>query len=284
MAGMANHLKNIFVGAGSVITKTPDAVSMIDGTHWMGAVYGIEKILGVTDNPVRRTFNHAGDILAEQFKKSKLKTQIKYIMTVMDKGEVAGLFIGDREEFAEAAKLSQELNITTLDAPLQRVVVYADPDEFHSTWVANKAVYRTRMAIADGGELLIVAPGLKRFGEEEVDDRLIREHGYRGTKVIKPIFEGDARLREYLSAGAHLIHGSSEDRFSITYAPGHLNHEEIEGVGYGYCDLSELTSWMPDGFSYNTLANKEEGTYKGKDGQPFYLILKPGQGLWKLAS
>ena len=52
-----------------------------------------------------------------------------------------------------------------LDKPLKKVVVYLEPMEFKTTWLGNKSVYRTRMAIADEGELIVLAPGLKEFGE-----------------------------------------------------------------------------------------------------------------------
>ena len=98
-------------------------------------------------------------------------------------------------------------------------------DEFRSTWVANKAVYRTRMALADGGELLVIAPGLERFGEQPDVDALIRKYGYtRHAAHSEPVQDG-AEMQELAHATAHLIHGSSEGRFTIRYAPGHLSRK-----------------------------------------------------------
>ena len=79
---------------------------------------------------------------------------------------------------------SREQNITVLDEPIQKIVCVMQGDEFFSTWVANKAIYRTRMALADGGELLVIAPGLKRFGEQPEVDALIRKYGYCGTPKV----------------------------------------------------------------------------------------------------
>ena len=93
--------------------------------------------------------------------------------------EVSGLFVGDdRECFERAAELSLQVNFEMLDEPLEKVVVYLDPEEFKSTWLGNKSIYRTRMAIADGGELIVLGPGVREFGEDAEIDRLIRKYGY----------------------------------------------------------------------------------------------------------
>src|SRR6202008_4889 len=142
------------------------------------------------------------------------------------------------------------------------------PSEFKSTWLGNKAVYRTRMAMADGGELIILAPGLKEFGEDQEIDRLIRKYGYRGTPTTLAATKVNKELQENLSAAAHLIHGSSEGRFGITYCPGHLTREEIEGVHYEYGDLAKMTAkydpeTLKDG--WNTI-----------DGEEIFYISNPG--------
>jgi hypothetical protein len=103
--------------------------------------------------------------------------------------------------------LSAQCNIVSVPAPLRRVVCWIDPAEFHTTWVANKAVYRTRMALADGAELALLAPGVVRFGEDDLIDRLIRRHGYRGTASTLEALARDPELAENLGAAAHLIHG-----------------------------------------------------------------------------
>jgi hypothetical protein len=85
-----------------------------------------------------------------------------YVLTVV--GRMAderlafrGLFVGDDVEcFHRAAELSVKVNFETLETPIQKAVVYLDPHEFHSTWLGNKAVYRTRMALANGAQLLIL--------------------------------------------------------------------------------------------------------------------------------
>jgi len=259
--GMANGFKNILIGAGGQ--------EMINKSHFLGAVDGMEKIMGRTNTSVRRVLNYAHDHYLKPL-------GIVYIMTVMGMDEsgkivMRGLYIGDdKPTFEMAADLSREVNMNLLDEPLERVVVYLEPEEFKSTWLGNKSIYRTRMAMADDGELIVIAPGLREFGEDAEIDRLIRKYGYRGTETTLKNVSENAELRDNLSAAAHLIHGSSEGRFRVTYATGHLTREEIEGVGYEWAAVDQVMKQynpetLRDGFN---------------DG--FFYISNPGQGLWAL--
>jgi nickel-dependent lactate racemase len=204
VAGMAGYSKNIVIGLGGA--------ENIHKSHFIGAALGIERIMGRAGTPVRRVLDYADETWLRSL-------PILHAITVIAQerdGWLAtrGLFVGDdRECFERASALSQQVNIHLLD---RRVVAYLDPVEFKSTWLGNKAIYRTRMAIADGGELIVLAPGVKRFGEDPEIDRLIRQHGYRGTPAALQAIEDDESLGRNLSAAAHLIHGSSEGRFAIT--------------------------------------------------------------------
>ena len=262
--GMANYNKNIFVGTGG-----PEGLNK---SHYLGAAYGMERIMGRASSPVRDVLNYASEHFAGDL-------PVLYVLTVigrMPDGElvVRGLYIGDDEEcFLKAAALSLEVNFQMLDQPLQKVVVYLDPEEFKSTWLGNKSIYRTRMAIADGGELVVLAPGLKEFGEDGEIDRLIRKYGYLTTAEILKAVEENKELQENLSAAAHLIHGSTEGRFSVTYCPGGLSSLEIESVNYHYAELAEMIlrydpQKLKDGF--NTMP----------DGEQIYYISNPALGLW----
>jgi len=262
--GMANYNKNIFVGTGGS--------EGINKSHFLGAVHGIERILGTVDNPVRQVLNYASDHFAQDL-------PIVYVQTVVgldDDGKqgVKGLYVGDDVEcFEQAAQQSIDENFTLLDKPLEKVVVYLDPEEFKSTWLGNKSVYRTRMAIADDGELIVLGPGVKEFGEDKEIDKLIRKYGYVGQDKVLELTNQNEDLQNNLSAAAHLIHGSSEERFTITYCPGHLTREEIEQVNFKYGDLNEMSakydiSKLNDGF--NIMPNGEE----------IFYISNPATGLW----
>ena len=263
--GMANYTKNIFVGVGGA--------DGINRSHYLGATYGMERIMGRADTPVRAVMEYA----REHFISS---LPIIYIQTVLAKNfstgkmELKGLFIGDDSEcFRLAARLSLETNFNMVEHPVRKCIVWLDPEEFKSTWLGNKAIYRTRMALADGAELIIVAPALKEFGEDPAIDSLIRKYGYRGIEHTLAAVEENADLRDNLSAAAHLIHGSSEGRFSITYCPGPgMTREEIESVGFKYEPLDEImekygVSSLKDGWN---IVNGEE----------IYYISNPALGLW----
>lgn len=264
VVGMANYNKNLFVGTGG-----PEGINK---SHFVGAVYGMERMMGKADTPVRKLLNYASDNFIKDL-------PVVYIQTVIgrdDKGElvIRGLYIGDDYEvFKLASDLSIKVNFTVLDKPIDKAVVYLDPSEFKSTWLGNKSIYRTRMAMADDGELVILAPGLREFGEDKEIDRLIRKYGYRGTPATLKALDENPELMDNLSAAAHLIHGSSEGRFSITYCPGHLSKQEIESVNFKYAVLDEMLK------KYDP-AVLTEGVNRMPDGEEIYYISNPAVGLW----
>jgi hypothetical protein len=128
------------------------------------------------------------------------------------------------------------------------------------------------MALADGAELIVLAPGVREFGEDKRIDELIRKYGYFGTSATLEAVSANADLAGDLSAAAHLIHGSSEGRFSIRWCPGHLSKEEVESVGFEYGELSEMTRrYDPEKLSHG---------YNTVDGEEIFFIANPGLGLW----
>jgi nickel-dependent lactate racemase len=262
--GMANYNKNLLIGTGG-----PEGINK---SHFIGAVYGMERIMGKYSNPVRNLLNHASSEFMSHL-------PVVYIHTVIGRDAggkivIRGLYIGDDEEvFRLAAELSLKINFCILEKPLKKVIVFLDPSEFKSTWLGNKSIYRTRMAMADDGELTVLAPGLKEFGEDKEIDRLIRKYGYRGTPATLKSLKENEELRNNLSAAAHLIHGSSEGRFSITYCPGNLTRNEIESVNFKYQDLKILLKkYDPD--------NLKDGFNRMGDGEEIFYISNPALGLW----
>lgn len=264
VVGMANYNKNLFVGTGG-----PEGINK---SHFIGAVYGMERMMGKADTPVRRLLNYASDNFI-------MELPVVYIQTVIGRDDtgklvIRGLYIGDDYEvFRLASELSIKVNFSVLDQPIKKAVVYLDPSEFKSTWLGNKSIYRTRMAMADNGELIILAPGLREFGEDKEIDRLIRKYGYRGTPATLKALDRNPELMDNLSAAAHLIHGSSEGRFSITYCPGNLTRQEIESVNFKYASLETMLK------KYDP-AVLREGVNRMPDGEEIYYISNPAVGLW----
>ena len=261
--GMANYNKNIFVGTGGSIG--------INESHFIGSAYGMERMIGRADTPLRRILNQAEHLFCQDL-------PLVYVLTVIgenDDGElvVRGLFIGDDPEcFERASELSLQVNFTVLDEQPETIVALLDPEEFHSTWLGNKAIYRTCLLIADQGELIVLAPGVKTFGEDQRIDELIRKYGYQSNAEVLKLVGENEDLQQNLSAAAHLMHGSSDDRFKITYCPGHLSQEEIEGVGYNYADLPTMMQrFDPD---------RLQDGWNEVDGQRIYFVRNPALGLW----
>ena len=268
VVGMANYSKNILIGTGGS--------DIINKSHFLGAVYGMERMMGRIDTPVRRLLDFGMEQYLGQL-------PLCFALTVMardtDSGAMAmrGLFVGSGQDtFRAAARLSQQVNLDLLDAPLRKVVVYLDPREFKSTWLGNKAVYRTRMAIADQGELIVLAPGLRGFGEDPDIDRLVRTHGYRGTPATLEAVQRCPELANNLSAAAHLIHGSSEGRFTITYCPGPgLDPGAIRSAGFEAAPLEEMLQRYP-------LDRLRDGMNVLPNGEEVFFISNPALGLWAL--
>ena len=261
--GFANHNKNYFIGLGGKET--------ICASHMMAACCGIENNLGCLLTPLRQCYNKAEEDFLGFLPDCYFEVTMAY-----DENDVlghTGVYVGDDlDVYLDAARASREQNVTVVP-PLKKIVAVMQGDEFYSTWVANKAIYRTRMAMADGGELLIIAPGLRRFGEQPDVDELIRKYGYSGTENVMRLWKTEPILQDLTHGTAHLIHGSSEGRFRITYAPGALSKEEIESVCFGYADLeATLKRYDPK--------KMKNGFNVMPDGEEVYYIATPSAGLW----
>jgi nickel-dependent lactate racemase len=262
--GFANHNKNYFIGLGGK--------DLICAAHMAAACCGIENNLGNLITPVRACFNKAEDDYLGRL--PDLYVQVVLARNERDKLVHTGLYVGNNlDTYLAAARQSRDQNITVFDEPVQKIVCVMQGDEFFSTWVANKAVYRTRMALADGGELVVIAPGLKRFGEQPEVDAFIRKYGYVGTPRVMDAYRQNLDMQDLAHATAHLIHGSSEGRFKITYAPGHLSQREIEGVNFAFLDVNEARArYRPD--------ECRQGWNTTAAGERYYFIPTPSAGLW----
>ena len=263
VVGMANHNKNIFVGCGGS--------SMINSSHMIGAFYGMERMMGRDKTPVRKILDYA----QEHFLHEVPLLFIQTVTTAVERDiTLHGLFIGSgRETFEKAVALSQLKNITMLERPLKKVVVFLDEQEFKSTWLGNKSIYRTRMAIGQGGALVVLAPGVAKFGEDPENDRLIRKYGYVGRLRVLELFRQNKDMQENQSVPAHLIHGSSDGKFSITYATRKLTRDEVEGVNFQYAAYEEMIK------RYNP-KELREGFNTMPDGEEIFFIGNPALGLW----
>jgi len=265
VVGMSNYTKNFVVGTGGA--------EFINSTHILGAFCGLEQVMGQDNSPVRKVYDYTQEHFLNEL-------PITYIFTVTNGSEdgikIRGLFCGEsRETFEKAVELSQKANMIFLDKPLKKCVVYLDPVEFHTLWLGNKSIYRTRMAMADGGQLIVLAPAVNKFGEDDNNDAMIRKYGYIGRNALIKCCKDEANcsdLRDNLSAAAHLIHGSSDDRFTITYCTQPTMEAEIKSVHFQWADVNEMMKIYDP--------KKLKDGYNEIGGEEVFFVSNPAIGLW----
>ena len=167
-----------------------------------------------------------------------------------------------------------KVNFTVLDEAPQKMVVYLDPEEFHSTWLGNKAVYRTRMAIADGGELIVLAPGVKTFGEDRQIDALIRKYGYARHAAGDAIGPRDRR------PAAEPLRGRPPDPRLVRRAvPHHLLPRASLPRGNRIGRLW-LRRFGRDARRVTSPQSRRDGWATLPDGERIFFIGNPALGLW----
>ena len=266
VVGMANHAKNLFVGVGGH--------DMISKSHMIGAIYGMDRILGLDHTPVRELFDYA----YEHFLYDR---PIQFVLTVCTEKAGAicqhGLFIGHGRDVLDAAvALAQKHNVTWMPRRIRKCVAYLDPMEFRSTWVGDKALYRTCMAMEEGGELVVLAKGVRTFGEDPEVDRMLRRYGYCGHDEIMRHYEDpeDPTLRENLAVTAHLLQGSVHyGKFRVTFAVQKDFMKDVEAIGYGAADYEEMVRrYDPE--------KLKAGWQTMPDGEEIFYIPAPSIGLW----
>ena len=231
VAGFAGGAKYFFPGvAGPELTHT---------THWLGALAGIENIIGRVDTPTRRLIEAATDLIAARI--ISLNTVIS--RTSDDELVTYALFTGDiREAFRRAAEVSRKVHIRYTGRKYKKVVALLDP-HYDELWVGGKASYKLGAIIEEGGELIIYAPHLTKLSETHGE--LIEKYGYAPLESVRDMLGVSQELRENLCIAAHLAHvayagrvderGNVVPRYSITMATG-LDEETCRRVNLGYLD------------------------------------------------
>lgn len=231
VAGFAGGAKYFFPGvAGPELTHT---------THWLGALAGIENIIGQVDTPTRRLIEAATDLIEARI--ISLNTVVS--RTSDDELVTYALFTGDiREAFRRAAEVSRQVHIRYTGRKYKKVVALLDP-HYDELWVGGKASYKLGAIIEEGGELIIYAPHLTRLSETH--GALIEKYGYAPLESVRDMLGISQELRENLCIAAHLAHvayagrlderGKVVPRYKITMATG-LDEETCRRVNLGYLD------------------------------------------------
>ena len=230
VAGFAGGAKYFFPGvAGPELTHT---------THWLGALAGIENIIGQVETPTRRLIEAAADLIP-----ARIISLNTVVSRIDGKLTTYALFTGDiREAFRRAADVSREVHIRYTGRRYKRVVALLDP-HYDELWVGGKASYKLGAIIEEGGELIISAPHLTKLSETH--GALIEKYGYAPLESVRDMLGVSQELRENLCIAAHLAHvayagridveGKVVPRYQITMATG-LDEETCRRVNLGYLD------------------------------------------------
>ena len=264
LAGMAGYTKNLLVGCGGG--------EMINVSHFLGVFYGRHRIVGVEHTPPRKLFDYAQKNMLD-------KLPITFVLTVMsqedDKDIYKGVFISkERDAFEQAVALSQQVNVTHVEKPVKKCVVWMDPHSYHSTWVANKAIYRTQKMVVEDGEIIVIAPGVHTFGENDLADQVIRKYGYRPREEMLELYKSDPVLSGNMSLAGHLIRSVPSTKTKITYCTNKLTRQEIEHANYSYMTVEEAMALYP-------CENWETGWKTLPSGEEIYFVRNAALGLWQ---
>ena len=235
VAGFAGGAKYLFPGvSGRELTNV---------THWIGALSGIESVIGRVDTPVRRMIEAAADMVPARI------ISFSSVVSRVNDGtmKTRALFAGDlRKTFRAAAEVSRDAHIRRTGRKYKRVVALLDR-HFDELWTGGKASYKLGGIIEDGGELIIYAPHLTQFSRTH--GKKIERFGYAPIERIKELAASEPELAEDLCVAAHLAHvayagaraddGSVGGRFRITLA-SQISRERCERANLGYTEPAEL--------------------------------------------
>lgn len=259
VAGFAGGAKYFFPGvAGPELTHT---------THWLGALAGIENIIGQVETPTRMLIEAAADFLSPR---------VISLNTVVSRNSggaliTHALFAGEiRDAFRRAAEVSRKVHVRYTGRKYKRVVALLDP-HYDELWVGGKASYKLGAIIEDAGELIIFAPHLTKISETH--GALIEKYGYAPLESVRDMLGVSQELRENLCIAAHLAHvayagrvdecGKIVPRYRITMASG-LDEATCKRVNLGYLDCRT--------FDYEKLARDTDTLIVTDAGRDLYKV------------
>jgi lactate racemase len=203
--------------------------------HWLGALVTNCRINGIKDTVVRRVIDRAVEFL---------KVPITNFDMVVTRRGLKGLFIGEpREAFSEAADLSAELHIRTLDHPFRRVLGVA-PTMYDDLWTAGKVMYKLEPIVEDGGELIIYAPHITEvsYTHGHILDRI----GYHCLDYFREQMDRFADIPAGVMAHSTHVKGlgtycnaQERPRITVTLATG-IGEERCRQINLGYLDPRQV--------------------------------------------
>lgn len=185
-----------------------------------------------------------------------------------------GFYAGVGEEaYLQAALLSRQHNVTVVEEGLQRVVAFFPGLRFASLWDVQQLLPRLAMCLADGGELILLAPGIERLAADDAPLAVYRRTGYLGAAELRERQRTDPELGNEPWLATHLLNGSTNGRSKIYHALDGIDAETLRALNLWPMELEETL------FRYRP-AKAKAGWNITNEGEKFFFIPDPTAGLW----
>ena len=219
----------------------------IDLSHWVGALIGVEKMIGRSGiTPVRAIIN-AGSAMIPG---ARLALKV---VARSGSGELEFAAFGTTEDaWAAAAEVASASHVVWVDQPFTKVLAMM-PTRYDDIWTAAKGCYKSQPAMADGGEVIIYAPHVTEVSEVHKE---IYDIGYHCVEYFTKQWD---RFRDVPKGVlAHSTHvrgagtydpetGVEHNRIKVTLCT-QIPEEVCRQVNLGYLPLDavDLEAWKAD--------------------------------------
>lgn len=249
-----------FSGGAKYLFPGISGAEMINVTHWLGALITIMDMIGMKSTPVRDMIHAAAALVP---------TPITLVSMVVEKGDLAGIFVGNYlDGYEAAAELSSQRHIVWLDKPMERALSFAPP-MYDELWTGAKAMYKLEPAIADGGEIIVYAPHLDTVSH--VHGKYIYQVGYHVRDYFLKQWDRFASIPAGVLAhsthlkGAGTFNGSEHPRIQVTLS-SRISEADCETLNLGYHDPATI--------------NTDEWT--GRENEGILYVPKAGEMLYRV--
>jgi nickel-dependent lactate racemase len=236
---------------------------IIDALHWLGALITSSAIIGTRDTPVRSLANRAA---------SFIPVRTVGLSLAVKGGTLAGLFIGPPQEtFEAAAEVSDKIHIEYKKKPFQTIVACA-PAMYTDLWTGAKCAYKTEPVVADGGEIIVVAPHLREISVTHgaVLERIgyhVLEYFTKQMDRFREVPQGILAHSTHVKGLGTYENGIEKPRNRVTLATG-IPESTCSRVNLGYRD--------PGALRLEEWKNREDGgvLFVEKAGETLYRLKK----------
>jgi nickel-dependent lactate racemase len=223
VAGFSGGSKYLFPGVGGS--------DVINFTHWLGALMTSHATIGVRETAVRKAIELAA---------SRVECNTSAFCLVTSKAGLHGMFWGDvQNAWRQATVLSSEVHIKWCEKPYQRVLSVI-PERYDDVWTGAKGMYKVEPVLADGGEVVLLAPHITEFSytHGKVLDEIgyhVRDYFLGQWDRFKGLPWGVLAHSTHLRGAGTYVGGVEKPRIKVTLASA-ISLERCEAMNLGYLD------------------------------------------------